>query len=366
MRITSILLIFLLFILNCAGCSVESGVMSQDNLSVSFTLDKNNRYMGFDRLPANYTPEQAVEDGCFTVVGSKEVNSRSLLYGGGERWYEFLAAAEKGEDASLRKVLFLDSTPYFSDLFYVDGEYRYFDCEYSDMTDKPYKYLRKLTGLDGNPQKEQTLYVLTDSTELTYEDVTWSFYSSNLETVTDIMFVWLGFTTYLDNIESSPDLILPADGIYADYTDITPESMTGKGFAVLKNKNDGDSVLSLGSEFYPLGIGFGGCGVCDMKYYPDGDNAYLIFTYSWGSGLHRSHIGIFDLNKKETVFTSNPFMNIDIILSDNADGIYNVYHADIKIGEDFCDLTLTQKEKLAVLTISGVEIHCEVISDSEA
>jgi hypothetical protein len=187
--------------------------------------------------------------------------------------------------------------------------------------------------------------------------------------VTDIDFVWLGFTTYLDNIESSSDVILPDDSKYAEYTDITPASMTGKGgkgFSVLKNKNDCDSVLYLDGGFYPLGIGFGGCGVCDMKYYPDSDIAYLIFTYSWGSGLHRSHIGVFDLDKKETVFTSDPFLNIDIMLSDSTDGIFDVYHADIEIGEDFVNLTPTQREKLAVLTISGEEIRCEVISGSES
>jgi hypothetical protein len=94
-------------------------------------------------------------------------------------------------------VLFLKDGTYYVDLFYYDGYYYYFDCEYTDLSARPYLYLRALTGQDGQPLKDATLYVLTDSLELTFKDVTRSFYSCDLRTVTTIPFVWLGFTTYL-------------------------------------------------------------------------------------------------------------------------------------------------------------------------
>lgn len=88
---------------------------------MSFILDRHDRYTGFDALPENYTPDQAVEDGCFVVVGSNDDNVKSVLFGGGEHWQEFLEATGRGENASMRKVLFLDGTPFYTDLFYVDG-----------------------------------------------------------------------------------------------------------------------------------------------------------------------------------------------------------------------------------------------------
>lgn len=164
---------------------------------ISFTLDREKRYTGFDNLPGKYTPEQAVADGCFVVVGGKDVNVRSFLYGGAERWQEFLDTSERGKDASLRVVFFLDGTPYYNDLFFVKGAYRHFDSELKAW-DRPYRYLRALSGWDGNPSREVTMYVLTDSMELTYGDVRQYFISSSTLNRTSIPFVWLGFTTYLN------------------------------------------------------------------------------------------------------------------------------------------------------------------------
>ena len=59
--------------------------------------------------------------------------------------------------------------------------------------------------MSGNPKRENDFYVLTDSLELTYRDVEWSFLSSNLDTVTKIPFRWLGFTVYMKIAEEAEE-----------------------------------------------------------------------------------------------------------------------------------------------------------------
>ena len=361
MRKACIFTVLLLCAAICVGCGALPEEGGDEASGVSLTLDENRRYTGFDTTPEGYTPDQAVADGCLVIVGSRKSDAPSTLYGGEQRWKEFLAAAEEGRDASLRKVLFLDGTPYYCDLLFSGGQYRYFDCEYADLTDRPYRYLRKLTGLDGIPRRQRNIYVLTNSLELTFEDVVRSFYSSSRETANDKSFIWLGFTQYLSKEED-----FPISEDYVGYTDITPENMKGKGFVILKNKDDCDGVIHFADGVYPLGIGFGGLGLCDIKYYAGGDHEYLLFTYSWGSGLHRSHVGVFDLTSKETVFTTDLFAGVDVILSGGAGGRFDVYRADAEIGEDFCDLSFSQKEKRAVLTVSEGGITCEAMPEPAA
>ena len=88
---------------------------------------------------------------------------------------------------------------YYHDLYYTAGKYRIFDLnEYGISGGKEFRYLRKLDGIAGFPRREDCYYVLTDSLELTYHDVSWSFLSSSFETVTKIPFKWLGFMIYFE------------------------------------------------------------------------------------------------------------------------------------------------------------------------
>ncbi len=157
----------------------------------------NGIYLGFENLPEYKTAQDALEDGCFTVVS--ESDNGGALYGGSEYWTKFYEDSKNGMDAFLRIVHFIDGEAYFADLIYTDGGYRYFDFEYEDLSDRPYQYLRALTGMDGSPKKEVTWYVLTDSPELTYQEASRRFYSSSMKEIESIPdFRWLGFTTYLN------------------------------------------------------------------------------------------------------------------------------------------------------------------------
>lgn len=166
--------------------------------------DENGFYIGFFDIEKDSDVDKAKENGCYVINDGE-------LYGGKDAWEAFCRKAEAGEDAFLRIAHLIvegnlgtgtedtTGTMYYSDLYFYDGKYYFFDYNGADDIRKsgPFTYLRELTGMFGNPLKEHSMFVLTDSLELTYEEVQHSFYSSNLETVTKIPFTWLGFTVYL-------------------------------------------------------------------------------------------------------------------------------------------------------------------------
>lgn len=153
-------------------------------------LDKDGLYNGFDDLPDDYTPEQAIEDGCFVVKDG-------TLLAGREAWESFLEQSGRGENAFLRVVQFIDGERHYDDLRYYNGLYRLnsLDPELGPRGSSGWKYLRELHG--GYGYSGSPTYVLTSSLELTAKDVQWVYLSSNLNDRTDIPFTWLGFTTYL-------------------------------------------------------------------------------------------------------------------------------------------------------------------------
>ena len=160
--------------------------------TITLPTDDNGAYTGFADIPSDLTADDAVKQGWYVIEESK-------LITGTEAWQEFLATSEDGEDAFLRVAHFIGEEVFYTDLYHIDGLY-YFcknDNGAVSLVGK-YTYLRALTDLWGNPLREHTLYVLTDSLELTHHDVTWSWLSSSTYNVTDIPFYWLGFTTYLD------------------------------------------------------------------------------------------------------------------------------------------------------------------------
>jgi len=169
--------------------------------------DDDGIYAGFSDIPKEYTAANAVADGCLVIDTTQKANEygvnitdRQETYGY-EQWQNFLEKSGAGENAFLRVAHFIDGVGYYHDLYYRDGSYTIFDCnEYGISESKSFRYLRKLDGKAGSASapEDDCFYVLTDSAELTYRDVNWSFLSSDLSTVTDIPFVWLGFMIYFE------------------------------------------------------------------------------------------------------------------------------------------------------------------------
>ena len=88
-------------------------------------------------------------------------------------------------------------------------------------------------------------------------------------------------------------------------------------------------VLRKGRMF-ELGVGFGGMGVESIESFSlsGGKTAdALLFTYSWGSGLHRSHIGYYDFQtEKEYTFpVSYPNADCTLQRTETAFKLYSTY-----------------------------------------
>ena len=163
---------FAVFIMLTSGCGhIPANLM--------FSFDTNGNYAGFKTLPENYTPEQAIKDGCYVTKNLEEI-------GGGNAWEEFFENSVNGKDSCIRIMSIYDSVTYYEDVFYVEENYRIFDSASEDMTDHKYKYILDLRGRTPNAVKDSRYVVLTDDETLTFEDVSLTFYSSNSEIINAI------------------------------------------------------------------------------------------------------------------------------------------------------------------------------------
>lgn len=119
---------------------------------------------------------------------------------------------------------------------------------------------------------------------------------------------------------------------------ITPQSISENSeYSIFKYDKSAAAFLLHKGVVYPLGEWFGGLGVTSMAL-ADMDNdedSELYFTYSWGSGLHRSHAAYFDPSAKEIVILPYTNMNKDMTLVDHGDGSLSLYGADISNLMDF-------------------------------
>lgn len=189
-----------ILVLLLSSCFDRSETKSPINITYS-----DGVYSGFSNIPENYTVDEAIDDGCLVIEtlddGTNAYGVRLSKTGrtaGYEHWQAFLEKSERGEDAFLRVAHFIRGTGSYQDLYYSDGKYTIFDLnEYGISEGESYSLLRRLDSMVGAIGNHH-YYVLTDSTELTYQDVSWSYLSSSISTVTDIPFEWLGFMVYFD------------------------------------------------------------------------------------------------------------------------------------------------------------------------
>ena len=141
------------------------------------------------------------------------------------------------------------------------------------------------------------------------------------------------------------------DFSYDVWYNVTPKEVAEKGNCqIFKSSESCASFLLYKDKVYGLGIGFGGLGVLDSKLCDfDKNGEYeLLYTYSWGSGLHRSHVGHFDLKTQKQTHLDYVYLNEDMMLVENPDGSISLYHAKVKYGEKrLIDFELTARNPLA-------------------
>lgn len=162
------ILFILSIILFFTGCSKTTSKPQM----LDFEFDSDGNYIGFSDLPVDYTKKQATKDGCYVRKDSKAV-------AGFSQWKDFIQDTSDNKDTSIRIVNFYDDAIYFLDLYYIDGYYRVFDSSSDDLKDYKFKHLLTLKGQLPLAKKSGTINTLTDDPTLTYEDVMWTFLSSN-------------------------------------------------------------------------------------------------------------------------------------------------------------------------------------------
>ena len=141
---------------------------------------------------------------------------------------------------------------------------------------------------------------------------------------------------------------------------ITPISVAeGIDCRIFKCSTSCLSILVYQDECYELGIGFGGYGIVDMllhDYNSDGIPE-LFYTYSWGSGLHRSCAAYFDFTvyrSMELEFTGGEQEMMLVTNENDGISIYKaVYIADSgdSGGSSFVNYSLAAGDFLCELEV---------------
>lgn len=139
------------------------------------------------------------------------------------------------------------------------------------------------------------------------------------------------------------------------FHDITPENVFKEtGCQIFKNGKTCESYLLYEGTLYTLGTGFGGLGIVDIITCDLDDNGKkeLLYSYSWGSGIHRSCFGYFDLSHKRQAEVgissaqSLGFIQEELVFKKVSDTRFEVYTATVTIeGGDFTKLSF-EKDRL--------------------
>ena len=206
-----IMLLSLTALFSCKGQTddtPQSEPENTDDLPVhSYTppaYDAEGNYLGFSDITEGYTPEDAVADGCLVIDNKNGKNE----YGatvieetktfGYEKWEHFWELSQSGENAFIRVAHFIDGVGYYFDLHYCDGKYILFNNnELGIYKECEFKYLRYLDKVNENGIAY--LFILTDSLELTYEEVSRSMVASSTSQMTKIPYKWVGFMTWFND-----------------------------------------------------------------------------------------------------------------------------------------------------------------------
>jgi|GEM_PF-3791767 len=141
-----------------------------------------------------------------------------------------------------------------------------------------------------------------------------------------------------------------------EYFDITPQAVLDEiGCQIFKSNMSCASYVLYEGEKYPISNFFGGWGIVDMQVCDfDGDGqADILYTSSWGSGMHRWEIGYFDFTKMEdnfiySSFTSSPVLGLaDVMLEKVGENEFEIYTISFDISEAenfFIDFKYSKEE----------------------
>ncbi len=144
---------------------------------------------------------------------------------------------------------------------------------------------------------------------------------------------------------------------------ITPDDIKDNSdYSIFKYGTSCASFLLYEDKVYPLGIGFGGPGLTSMALADlNGDGKpELYFTFSFGSGLRRSHAAYFDPATKQIVAFDYVHINEDMMISENGNGGLSLYSASIINMVSFVYFEIEKKEKIADVVCKNGRISLDL------
>jgi len=147
---------------------------------------------------------------------------------------------------------------------------------------------------------------------------------------------------------------------------ITPDYIQeNSDYLIFKYDTSCASFLLYKGKVYPLGEWFGGLGVTNMALADlDGDQKpELYFTYSWGSGLHRSHAAYFDPYAKKVVIFDYTHWNKDMIITENNDGGLSLYNATINKMDSFVNFEIERTNFITDVVYENGQISLNPVAN---
>jgi len=147
---------------------------------------------------------------------------------------------------------------------------------------------------------------------------------------------------------------------------ITPEYIQeNSDYLVFKYDTSCASFLLYEGKVYPLGVWFGGFGVTSMALADlNGDQKpELYFTYSWGSGLHRSYAAYFDPVAKKVVIFDYTHLNKDMMITENNDGGLSLYGAVINKTDSFVNFYIERTDFISDIVCENGQISLNPVTN---
>lgn len=136
---------------------------------------------------------------------------------------------------------------------------------------------------------------------------------------------------------------------------ITPDFVADNSdYMIFKYSASTESFLMYDSEVYSIGTCFGGYGITSMALADlNRDGQYeLYYTFSWGSGIHRSQIGYFEPVKKEVTVFDYELYDYDMMLTVNEAGDLCVNSAALDINS-CVDFSVRPQDFLGAIVSKG-------------
>lgn len=151
----------------------------------------------------------------------------------------------------------------------------------------------------------------------------------------------------------------------SEWWEITPKAVSDTtDWRIFKLQNQ-YSYLLVEGELYPLCSMWGGWGVTSaVPWDYDGNGVMdLLYTYSWGSGIHRSHVAVFDATAKLTCELQVVYAEYDedaVVLPPEQDApeAFPVYLASPTYGADL-PMRFLLKEEIGVVHIQDGIPRCD-------